>query len=429
MRKALSLGDVVLVLQYFLTDLYDRLKLPCPPTQLDQNVTIEDKLYTTKERAQEMAQYPAVQAFIYVMLLQKLIDDGDISNAKEFGDFVLLRLKGANSRTLDHFGAKAVYFISVAYEISGALPQLRQQMFDYYKECCLEQNAIGQATVLNIIIRSYLQQNLYEQARNFIQKTTFPESVSNNQYTRYLYYVGKIKAITLEYSEAAASLTQSQRKGPEFGAFGFRLQVQKLILIVQLLMGEIPNREIFSQKEFQKPLYPYFQVVNTVKQGDMEKFKQLIDKYQRIFKADKVITLIMRLRHIVIIFGLKKINISYSKISLHDIMAKLSLESVEETEQIVAKAIRDGVIEAQINHEQQYISSLPITDVYSTNDPQSVLHRRIKFCMDLRADAVKALTYPAKEEKKDFKEDSDEDEDEGQDLLSRLLEDMGMGDF
>ena len=41
---------------------------------------------------------------------------------------------------------------------------------------------------MNIIIRMYLQQNLYEQARNFMVKTQFPESVSNNQYARYLYY-------------------------------------------------------------------------------------------------------------------------------------------------------------------------------------------------------------------------------------------------
>lgn len=78
---------------------------------------------------------------------------------------------------------------------------------------------------MNIIIRSYLQQNLYEQARNFIIKTVFPESVSNNQYSRYLYYVGRIKAVQLEYSEAQASLIQSQRKGPEVGALGFRIQV------------------------------------------------------------------------------------------------------------------------------------------------------------------------------------------------------------
>ena len=45
--------------------------------------------------------------------------------------------------------------------------------------------------------------------------------------------------------------------------------------------------------------------------------------------------------------------------------------------------------------------------------------------MDLHNDAVKALVYPPKEEKKDFKEESDDDDDDG-DMLSRLLEDMGM---
>jgi 26S proteasome regulatory subunit N3 len=37
-------------------------------------------------------------------------------------------------------------------------------------------------------------------------KTTFPESASNNQYARYLYYLGRIKAVQLEYSEAQARL-------------------------------------------------------------------------------------------------------------------------------------------------------------------------------------------------------------------------------
>jgi 26S proteasome regulatory subunit N3 len=38
------------------------------------------------------------------------------------------------------------------------------------------------------------------------------------------------------------------------------------------------------------------------------------------------------LRHTVIKFGLKKINISYSKISIDDIRTRLGLESYEETE-------------------------------------------------------------------------------------------------
>lgn len=83
----------------------------------------------------------------------------------------------------------------------------------------------------------------------------------------------------------------------------------------------------------------------------METFKKLLVKYQGLFQNDKNYTLITRLRHTVIKFGLKKINISYSKISIEDIRKKLSLDSNEETEQIVAKAIRDGVIDAILDHD------------------------------------------------------------------------------
>jgi len=83
----------------------------------------------------------------------------------------------------------------------------------------------------------------------------------------------------------------------------------------------------------------------------MDKFRSLVSQYQGVFKADKNLSLVHRLKHTVIKFGLKKINIAYSKISLADVKEKLSIESVEETEQIVAKAIRDGVIEAIISHD------------------------------------------------------------------------------
>jgi 26S proteasome regulatory subunit N3 len=195
----------------------------------------------------------------------------------------------------------------------------------------------------------------------------------------------------MEYSESQARLIQAQRKSPEVGALGFRLQVQKLLVIVELLMGEIPSRQVFNTAEYQKPLTPYFQIVQCAKSGDMEKFRQLITQYQKVFQADKNLTLVQRLRHTVIKFGLKKINISYSKISIPDIKKRLGLDSVEETEHIVAKAIRDGVIDAVLNHDKQWMESLPITDVYASNDPQHMLDKRIRFCMDLHNDAIKGL--------------------------------------
>jgi 26S proteasome regulatory subunit N3 len=158
----------------------------------------------------------------------------------------------------------------------------------------------------------------------------------------------------------------------------------------------------------------------------MDTFKALLKKYEGLFQSEKNFTLIQRLRHTVIKFGLKKINISYSKISIKDIAKKLSLESVEETEQIVAKAIRDGVIEAVIDHDQGWMRSQETSDVYTSNDPQNIYHKRIKFCMDLHNDAVKALEYPPKEDKRDFGDLDEERSTKEEDILASLMEDMDM---
>lgn len=118
---------------------------------------MEDKLHTSAQRAAEISAVPECQIFLYVLLLMKLIDDGDLKNAKEFGDFVLIRIRGVTERTMDTFSAKAIYFISIAYEKLGILTQIRPHIFESYKDCCLHQNQIGQATTMNIIIRTYLQ--------------------------------------------------------------------------------------------------------------------------------------------------------------------------------------------------------------------------------------------------------------------------------
>ena len=44
-------------------------------------------------------------------------------------------------------------------------------------------------------------------------------------------------------------------------------------------MGEIPHKSVFGGKDFMKPLSPYLQILHCVKQGEMEKFRQLLQKY------------------------------------------------------------------------------------------------------------------------------------------------------
>ena len=118
-----------------------------------------------------------------------------------------------------------------------------------------------------------------------------------------------------------------------------------------------------------------------------------MQEHGETFKQDQTYSLIVRLRHNVIKTGLKKINMAYSNISLGDICAKLSLESVQDTEYIVAKCIQDGVIDATIDHQSQTIMSKANLDIYSTSEPQMQLHKRVAFCLDMHNQAVKAMRY------------------------------------
>jgi hypothetical protein len=54
-----------------------------------------------------------------------------------------------------------------------------------------------------------------------------------------------------------------------------------------------------------------------------------------------------------------------------------------DTELIVAKDIRDGVIEAVIDHENKVLQSKVLKDVYMTNEPQGCYRRELGFTLDL----------------------------------------------
>jgi len=165
-------------------------------------------------------------------------------------------------------------------------------------------------------------------------------------------------------------------------------------------MGEIPERRIFRQQSLSRALIPYLQITQAVRIGDLATFKEVLANYESVFTHDTTLSLIHRLRHNVIKTGLRKINLSYSRISLADICQKLHLESAEEAEYIVAKAIRDGVIDATIYHEEGYIQSKANVDLYSTQEPHTAFHTRITFCLNIHNDAVKAMRFPPDAHKK-----------------------------
>lgn len=60
------------------------------------------------------------------------------------------------------------------------------------------------------------------------------------------------------------------------------------------------------------------------------------------------------------------------------------------------QAIRDGVIEASINHEKGFVQSKETMDIYGTREPQLAFHQRISFCLDIHNMSVKVSAGPAR---------------------------------
>lgn len=123
-----------------------------------------------------------------------------------------------------------------------------------------------QGTLLTLLLRNYIHYKLYDQADKLVSRTTFPENSGNNLMARYAYYLGRIRAIQLDYSAAHTHLLTAQRKAPaqNKAAAGFLQTVHKFSVVVNMLMGDIPERSESRNPMFEKVLAPYGQIVQGI---------------------------------------------------------------------------------------------------------------------------------------------------------------------
>jgi len=355
---------------------------------------------------------------IYVNLLGliSLLDNNRINDSIPCAQALINRVMSVNKPTMHLLGARCFFYYSRAFEMSGRLHEARTLLHGRLRTSTLRHDSEGQAMLLNLLLRNYIHYNLYEQAEKLISKTTFPENANNNESARYLFYLGKIKATQLDYSEAFKNLNQAIRKAPQNAAIGFKQAATKLLVVVQLLLGEVPERHIFRDQHLMMSLHPYLQLTQAVLAGDLAKFSTVLEKYSDKFMKEGTMTLINRLRHNVIKTGIKSVALSYSRISLADVADKLQLDSPEDAEYIIAKAIHDGVIEATIDHEKGYMQSNDSANVYGTNEPLKAYHERIRFCLDIHNHSIKAMRFPPKSYNDNLEDAQKQREREQQDL-------------
>lgn len=366
---------------------------------------------------------PEIKAFVHLLVTLYIVDSKQHEAAVTSVDALVEFITSFNRRSMDVLSGKVFFYYALCHEKNGQLSSFSNKLFTFHRKACLQHNEPAQAALSNAILRIFVEASQFGQADKFRLNSTFPESASNAQLARYLFYVGFIQSVQLNYSDAYDNLTQALRKAPTTGvaALGFRQAATRLSIIVQLLTGEIPERAVFNEQHLKKSLFPYFQLTSAVRVGDLGEFNAVVKKYQQGFAQDRTLSLIGRLRHNVIKAGLRKINIAYSRISLQDVCEKLKLDSVENAEYIIAKAIHDGVIDAALDRKEKFMYSKKTEDIYLTSDPRVEFHKRIQFCLRVRNDAIKAMTFRenAHKTKAEIKaeqdlRDKEEDEYEGQ---------------
>ncbi|CDH49942.1 proteasome regulatory particle subunit [Lichtheimia corymbifera JMRC:FSU:9682] len=346
---------------------------------------------------------PEVDMYLHLMTMIYLLDQNELQKGMELAGTSVEKLVKLNRRTMDQLAARIYFYHARFYELTDRLAEIRPMQLASLRTATLRRDDETQATLLNLLLRNYFVHNLYDQADKLVSKSAFPENAGNNQAARYAYYLGRIKALQLAYTQAHTYLTQAIRKAPQNNVTaGFQQTVYKFFIVVQLLLGEIPERSIFRQPILKKALVPYLYITQAVRVGDLNKFQEGLAQFDSVFKKDKTYTLILRLRHNVIKTGIRMISLSYSKISLRDICLKLHLDSEEDAEFIVSKAIRDGVIDATLDHNGGFMKSKEIVDIYSTNEPQHAFNNRITFCLNLHNDAVKAMRFPLDAHRKEL---------------------------
>ncbi|GMF73443.1 unnamed protein product [Aspergillus oryzae] len=351
-----------------------------------------------KTRSNSKEILPEIDTYLSILVQIFLYDNKEIQRGAKFSTSLIERLRTINRRTLDSLAARVYFYYSLFFEQITPLPpspaatvtMIRQPLLAALRTAVLRKDVDTQATVMTLLLRNYLSTSHISQADLLISHNRFPQSASNNQIARYLYYLGRIRAIQLQYTDAHGHLIGATRKSPSsHSARGFYQSSHKLLVVVELLMGDIPDRAIFRQPALERAMHPYFLLVQAVSVGDLDGFLSIVNTHSTTFRKDGTYTLILRLRQNVIKTGIRMMSLSYSRISLRDICLRLGLDSEESAEYIVAKAIRDGVIEATLDHERGFMKSKEVGDIYATREPGEAFHERIRACLSLHDESVK----------------------------------------
>eukprot|EP00954_Amorphochlora_amoebiformis_P026046 1376867-Amorphochlora_amoeboformis.AAC.1 len=172
-------------------------------TSAPASMDVEDQ----KSSLDDYELLPEVKVYLRLLVIVFLLDNGKKKEVTNVAESSLEFIKKYNKRTMDLISARVYFYYSLAHMSLGNPVSIRNKLLSMYRSACLVHDVPGQAVLQNAILANYLFYNMYGQAEMFSKMATRIEK-DNNQYARYLYYIGKINAVRLHYSDADENLSQ-----------------------------------------------------------------------------------------------------------------------------------------------------------------------------------------------------------------------------
>jgi len=349
---------------------------------------------------------PETEALASLLVLLLLLDGGKAAEAQACASALVERCAAARRRSLDGLAAQALFYLALSAERCGgaAAAAAAPRLLALYRSAVLRGDEAAQAVLINALLRHALLRRDYMAAEALRARLAWPEQASAAQSARYLFYTGRIATAQLQYSEGREALQAALRKAPVRGAYGFKLQLCKWLALTRLLLGELPERRLLrggdDAARLERPLAPYLALAAAVRNGDLPAFAAAQARHASLFESDATEHLVVRLRRTVIRAGLRRLADAYSRISLADCATRLGLEGGEEAAAfVVAKAIRDGAVEARLaagpggGLAGAAMLSAPPSGVYEGQEPAAAFRARLTFCLNLHNEAVQAMRF------------------------------------
>lgn len=337
-----------------------KLNLTVPPTQKPDGLSVNQYI---------------IAALPFVMFL---FDQERKADLVEFLKYILSYIDTQDiPRQFDRLTAKFYFFFSLVAEdpLSTLLAAYRRSCDSHFHQT--------QATIANCILKRYIDIGGYSLALSFLKHCNFPADASPAQLGRYHFFVGHLKAITLEYAEAQYHLQLSLRRAPQnrYSA-QFRGLVTRHLMVVMMLQGQVPARSMLLDTPV------YLDLARSILKGDVIAFQEVASSKE--FEEDGLAPLVQRLRSSVILAGLTMISHCYSRISFADIAEFLHIGSAEDAEGFCAKAAADGLIDAIIEHETGCLISMSGKEDISAGFGER-LNKDIQDCFGIREDTQRTM--------------------------------------